>query len=130
MELDHVDRENYLYLAKPQAKGQRTAEVIKTEEKGSDVNLATYMLVDAFREDAEAFVVVSNDSDLTEPIRIVRHELGQTVGILNPHRRPSQALLGCSPTFIKQIRKGVLSKSQLPVQLTDIHCTITKPSSW
>jgi NYN domain len=48
------------------------------------VNLATYLLVDAFRDDAQAFVVVSNDSDLTEPIRIVRHELGKVVGLLNP----------------------------------------------
>ena len=38
-------------------------------------------------------VIVSNDSDLLEPIKIVREELGKKVGILNPHRRPSRALL-------------------------------------
>jgi hypothetical protein len=37
--------------------------VIKTEEKGSDVNLATYLLLDAFKQDCEAAVVISNDSD-------------------------------------------------------------------
>jgi len=31
----------------------RTVEVIKTEEKGSDVNLATYLLLDAFDADYE-----------------------------------------------------------------------------
>jgi len=31
-------------LAVPPARGPRTVEVIKTEEKGSDVNLATYLL--------------------------------------------------------------------------------------
>jgi hypothetical protein len=40
------------------------------------------MRVHAFRDDAAAFVVVSSDSDQTEPIRIVRHELGKVVGLL------------------------------------------------
>lgn len=117
-------------LAQPPSSGQKTVEVIKTEEKGSDVNLATYLLVDAFRSDADAFVVISNDSDLTEPIRIVHHELGHVVGILNPQRRPSRALLSCQPNFFKQIRSGALAASQLPPQLTDARGTITKPVGW
>jgi hypothetical protein len=117
-------------LAKPVPGGPKTVEVTKTEEKGSDVNLATYLLVDAFRDDAEAFVVISNDSDLREPIRIVRHELTKTVGILNPQPRPSRVLLGCRPTFFKQIRRGALAASQLPHQLTDEVGTITKPPNW
>jgi len=118
-------------VAKPVAGGPKTVEVIKTEEKGSDVNLATYLLVDAFRQDADAFVVISNDSDLTEPIRIVRHELGKVVGILNPQRHPSRALLSCKPTFFKQIRGGVLAASQFPAQLVDAAgSTITKPANW
>ncbi len=118
-------------VAKPVAGGPKTVEVVKTEEKGSDVNLATYLLVDAFRQDADAFVVISNDSDLTEPIRIVRHELGKVVGILNPQPRPSRAFLSCKPTFFKQIRGGVLAASQFPAQLTDAaNATITKPANW
>lgn len=58
-------------LARPVPGGARTVEVVKTEEKGSDVNLATYLLADAFRADVESLVVVSNDSDLMEPIRLV-----------------------------------------------------------
>ena len=45
-------------------------EVIKTEEKGSDVNLATHLLYDGFRNDYDIAVVISNDSDLLEPIKI------------------------------------------------------------
>jgi hypothetical protein len=44
--------------------GSRFAQVLKMEEKGSDVNIATYMLVDAFRADCDQLVVVTNDSDL------------------------------------------------------------------
>jgi len=120
-----------MMLADPPAVGPRTVEVIKTEEKGSDVNLATYLLVDAFRDDAEAFAVVSNDSDLTEPIRIVRHELGKVVGLLNPQPVASQRLLTCRPTFARQIRSGVLGASQFPRQLVDgSGSVIRKPAEW
>ena len=39
-------------------------QVHKSEEKGSDVNLATNLLVDAFDCDYEVAIVISNDSDL------------------------------------------------------------------
>ena len=71
-------------LANPPAHGPRTVEVIKTEEKGSDVNLATYLLADAFRHDFETALVITNDADLAEPIRLVCHELGLPVGIAKP----------------------------------------------
>jgi len=72
-------------IATPPPTGPRTVEVIKTEEKGSDVNLATYLLLDACRGDCDVAVVVTNDSDLKEPITIVREDLGMTVGVVNPH---------------------------------------------
>ena len=39
-------------LANPRRGGARTVEVVKTEEKGSDVDLATYLLLDAFQRTA------------------------------------------------------------------------------
>lgn len=119
-------------LANPVPGGPKFAEVMKTEEKGSDVNLATYLLADAFRQDADCFVVISNDSDLTEPTRIVRHELGKVVGIINPHppNKRSHALLKCKPSFFKQIRPGALAASQFPASLTDGTGIFTKPSGW
>ena len=36
------------------------------------MNLATYLLLDAFDDDYDAAIVVSNDSDLVEPIRVVQ----------------------------------------------------------
>ena len=74
-------------------------------------------------------VVVSNDSDLLEPIRIVRATLGKKVGILNPHPNPSRALLP-HIDFIKSIRKGVLQAAQFAPQLTDATGTFTKPAAW
>lgn len=103
--------------------------VIKTEEKGSDVNLATHLLSDGYKNDYEQAVLITNDSDLLEPIKIVRNELNLQVGLLNPHKRPSRALLP-HVNFIKQIRKGVLATSQFPAKMTDSLGNIHKPTSW
>jgi len=40
--------------------------VFRTEEKGSDVNIGSYLLLDAFKNDSDTAVVISNDSDLAE----------------------------------------------------------------
>ncbi|HTR76959.1 MAG TPA: hypothetical protein VMH39_02575 [Gemmatimonadaceae bacterium] len=45
---------------------------MKTEEKGSDVNLATHPPVDAYEGRADVAVLFTNDSDLAEPVRVVR----------------------------------------------------------
>jgi hypothetical protein len=116
-------------LAEPLPGGPRIVEVLKTEEEGSDVNLATYLLLDAFRRDCEVAVVITNDSDLREPINIVRNELRIPVGVVNPHpaRRRSTVLRG---TFFKQIRPAVLAKCQFPLVLKDGLGSFTKPSTW
>lgn len=72
----------------PLAPGQlgfpRTVEVSYSEEKGSDVNLATEVLMDAFRSDFEGAIIVSDDSDLIPPINAVRRLLRLPVGVVNP----------------------------------------------
>ncbi len=113
----------------PPGQPQQYVRVIKTEEKGSDVNLATHLLHDAHMNRFDIAVVVSNDSDLLEPIKIIRRDLGKRVGILNPQRHPSRAILP-HIDFIKQIRKGVLQASQLPHSLTDAKGTFHKPAAW
>lgn len=109
--------------------GRRTAHVVKMEEKGSDVNLASLLLADAFRKDFEVAIVLSNDSDLLLPIKIVKSELHLPVGILNPHDRFAFELSKVA-TFKRRIRTGVLAASQFPETLTDAKGTITKPATW
>ncbi len=117
-------------LAQPTPGGSRFAKVIKTEEKGSDVNIATHLINDGYRKRYEAAVIVTNDSDLLEPIRIVRLELGLTVGVLNPHKNPTSRVLAQQASFVRQIRRGVLAASQFPDVLTDTHGEFRKPTSW
>jgi uncharacterized LabA/DUF88 family protein len=116
-------------LANPPARGPKTAEVIKTEEKGSDVNLATYLLLDAFRQQCDTAVVISNDSDLAEPIRVAEQELGIKVGIVNP-QKPQHRSRAMRSTFFKQLRPGVLASCQLPPTLQDAQGVIHKPARW
>ena len=124
-----LSHEIYMPLVMLPGQPQKYAKVIKTEEKGSDVNLATHLLHDAHMGRFDVAVVVSNDSDLLEPIKIVRQELKKQVGILNPHLTASRALLPhCD--FIKQIRAGVLHASQFPTTMTDAKGTFTKPPTW
>lgn len=103
--------------------------VLKTEEKGSDVNLATHLLRDGFRDDYEVAVVLSNDSDLLEPICVVQRELGKPVGVLNRQKHPS-VVLQREARFFKSIRRSALAASQFPPTLIDGHGTFHKPPSW
>ena len=116
-------------LAHPRPGGSRTVEVIKTEEKGSDVALGALLVAHGYQGRYEAAIVVSNDSDLALPIRLVRDELGLPVGLLNPHKTFSVELSKVA-SFKKQIRTGVLAAAQFPPTLTDAHGTITKPTKW
>lgn len=68
------------------------AYVWRTEEKGSDVNLGVHLVRDAFRNQFEAAAVLTNDTDLTEPIRIVVEELGFPVTLLTPSAHPATSL--------------------------------------
>lgn len=103
--------------------------VMKTEEKGSDVNLGSHLLRDGFQNRFDVAVVITNDSDLTTPIQMVRADLAKIVGIINPHQYPSfQLRNNCD--FMKPIRRGVLKASLFSDQLTDTDGTFTKPKGW
>ena len=103
--------------------------VDKTEEKGSDVNLASHLLMDGFKGRYEVGVLVTNDSDLAEPVRMVRNELNLQIGVLNPHPYHSQQLKNLA-TFLKRIRQADLIAAQFPQTLNDAVGQFTKPSAW
>jgi len=117
-------------LANAPPNGPQTVEVIKTEEKGSDVNLATWLLVDGFDGDYDVAVVVSNDSDLVEPIKIVKERLGFSVGVLNPQKHRTSWELMHTASFCRHVRSSALAASQFPLTMTDVHATFCKPGAW
>jgi uncharacterized LabA/DUF88 family protein len=117
-----------LLLVKTPRIGSKFATVWKTEEKGSDVNLASYLLRDTFKRDCQTGVVISNDADLKEPIEIARQE-GIKVGVVNPHP-PHKRSYDLKPTFFKQIRESALPQCQFPATIQDSRGTIHKPAGW
>ena len=116
-------------MARQPATGPRTVEVLDTEEKGSDVNLATYLLLDGFVNDYEMAVVISNDSDLKLPIKMAKTKLRKRIGVFDPSRKRSFELHSAS-SWYRPIRSGPLSVSQFPDRLSDGKGVITKPVGW
>ena len=104
--------------------------MLKTEEKGSDVNLATYLLLDAFDGDYDIATVISNDSDLAEPVRIVRQRFGLPVGIYHGAKHYPSSEMGQVGTFQRSIRERLLRVCQFPATLRDANGTIAKPAAW
>jgi hypothetical protein len=117
-------------LVSLQPSGPRSAVVLRTEEKGSDVNLATMLVADAFKGAFEAAAVLSTDSDLALPIELVRRELGLPVGVLFPRGRFSVELDRVA-AFRRTFDARFLRACQLPQTIVDsAGRTITKPAAW
>lgn len=103
--------------------------VLKTEEKGSDVNLASHLLRDAFRADCQCAVIISNDSDLLTPIRIAKEDCRLTIGLVPPRARGSVQLKQLADFKIEP-RMHFLASSQFAATLADAHGHIQKPTAW
>jgi uncharacterized LabA/DUF88 family protein len=115
-------------LAEP-IPGKKTVKIFKTEEKGSDVNLAVHLLNDAWLDQYECAVVVSNDSDLAEALCLVKQHHQKTIGLIFPRDKghPSREL-ALHADFIKRTGRKVLAASQLPDPVPGT--TLRKPASW
>ena len=128
----YLEKPTRMPLHPPPATGPKTVQVMKSEEKGSDVNIATYLLVDAFDDEYETAVVITNDSDLAEPIRLVRQKFKKKVLVLHPcgpGRKPSFELRKVATKSLL-LDRTLLPACHLPATLTDAHGTIHKPATW
>ena len=120
-------------LVYPDAGGPpQMTRIWRTEEKRSDVNLATLLLVDCVDGGFDEAVVITNDSDLTLPIDYAVNKFGKTVGVINPHRRrkSSLELRAVASWFYRTINRPVLAASQFPETMTDGRGEFHKPTAW
>jgi uncharacterized LabA/DUF88 family protein len=119
------------------------AEVMNTEEKGSDVNLATHLVVDGFQDAYDMAVVVSNDSDLAYPVSVVRITLKRKIGIIAPILQPDTRTppsyyrsrvasheLSVAASFFWTISPADLAAAQFPSNLRDSTGIIRMPKGW
>lgn len=123
-----LTHEVYAPLADSESNNKKV-KIIKTEEKGSDVNLAVHLINDAWLKKFDCAVIVSNDSDLAEAMRLVRkHHPNKVLGLVMPGKRhPSKELMKHA-NFVKRIRHGILKDSQLPNPIPETN--ISKPVDW
>ena len=102
--------------------------MIRTEEKGSDVNLAVHLLNDGWLDAYDCGVVVSNDSDIAEAMRLVRQQREKRIGLVTPGTgRPSRQLMAHAD-FSRHVRANGLRHSQLPDPIPGT--SIRRPAGW
>lgn len=116
----------------PQGGPPLMARILRTEEKRSDVNLATMLLVDCGFDTFDEAVVVSNDSDLALPVEYAVNSFGKTAGVINPQSsgKPSGDLSKVASWTYRLINSSVLANSQFPRVVSAGNAQITKPASW
>ncbi|MEM1088439.1 MAG: NYN domain-containing protein, partial [Pseudomonadota bacterium] len=111
-----------------------------TEEKGSDVNLGVHLVRDGFTDAFDVAYVLTNDTDLVEPIRIVTEEIGKEVVIVAPCRYftkgkyrvplPSKSLFAVSDRT-HYIDDHELAAAQFPRSIPRLgKKPIIRPDSW
>jgi Protein of unknown function DUF88. len=104
--------------------------VAHREEKGTDVNVASHLLLDLLRHRVTAAVIVSNDSDLAFPVARARELV--PVGVVNPSPNPTAGALRGHPNdgvgrhWWYKLAASDLTAAQLPAQVA----TLTKPKDW
>jgi uncharacterized LabA/DUF88 family protein len=100
------------------------------EEKGSDVNVASHLLLDVLSGSVDAAVVVSNDSDLAFPIRAARDRV--PVGLVNPRDGYFAGDLtgnrtdGVGSHWWRKLSEALYRQHQLP----DPAGSYTRPPGW
>lgn len=103
---------------------------LHNEEKGSDVNVATHLMLDVLQQEVDGVIVVSNDSDLKLPVKEARQRV--PVGVVNPG--PSQIagdLKGKPGDGVGEHWWGRLTDPQYRAhQLPDPVGSINKPNAW
>ena len=104
----------------------KVPKVLHTEEKGSDVNLGVHLVYDACTDKIDVAIVITNDTDLAEPIRLVADVIGKKVINLCPHKSVAFSLKKIKNVRHYTIETSHLAKSQFPDNVKGI----TRPDHW
>ncbi|WP_120004855.1 NYN domain-containing protein [Nesterenkonia muleiensis] len=107
------------------------ASVARREEKGSDVNVASHLLIDILTGTIDAAVVISNDSDLAYPVTFARDRV--PIGLVNPTKGYRAGKLagehtdGVGDHWWYQMQPSDWYDHQFPPTIAP---RITKPPEW
>jgi len=106
-------------------------EVIKTEEKRTDVNLAVQMAVDAVQDKFDYAMLFSNDSDMSYSIQIAVKDCKKKVGLYIARDAISYKVLKENTCYIRRLTQTLLASHQFPDEIkTKTGRVIKKPKDW
>lgn len=117
-------------IGQPRPNATFLAQIAAREEKGSDVNVASHLLIDVLGGAVDAAIVISNDSDLKFPVAHARTIV--PVGLVNPSQRQTAGALkglpgdGVGGHWWQKLTKPALTAHQLP----DPVGNLVKPAGW
>ena len=119
----------WMPLANPKPGEPARVKVVRTEEKGSDANLAAWLTRDAAKRDCRAAFVITGDSDFTGVIQMVRREFTFPVHVVDPRKSSSRRLRSAATSY-RLLDRKLLPWCQFPARLSDGTGAITKPEAW
>jgi uncharacterized LabA/DUF88 family protein len=105
------------------------------EEKRTDVNIAIFMLDDAYRDLCDQLVIFSGDSDLVPAVNMVRLRFPEKrIVVYVPSQNPTRGAaveLRTSAHVHKTLPLQILSKAQFPDQIPDgAGGLLSRPATW
>jgi hypothetical protein len=105
------------------------------EEKRTDVNIAVFLLDDAYQDKCDHAIVVSGDSDLVPAVGLLKARFPKKrVTVYVPSRNPKRGAaveLRSSADKSRTLPLNLLPLAQFPAAIPDgAGGTITKPATW
>lgn len=103
----------------------------KYNEKMTDVNIATHMLVDAYQDNYDCAMLISGDSDLVPPIRAVHDNFKQKrVFVAFPPKRHNQTVALVAKGSMTIGRKKIVDSQFDKEIIKKDGYKLTKPNDW
>ena len=102
-----------------------------SNEKMTDVNIATHLLIDAFNDRYDTAILISGDSDLVPPIKAIHNQFNKkTVSVFFPPERHNNTVAGAAKGS-QIIGKKKIKDHQFPINVTKKdRYVLTKPENW
>jgi len=127
----------YDSLSKKEYVSQEKVKILKFEEKETDVNIASYIVYDSSKKGIDCIVLLSNDTDLKTPLKIVKYRLKKKVVIITPTKELNHP---CDPILSNKAHIELKKLSQVNLSIKEHHLKdnqfpkivsgISKPKKW
>jgi len=131
----HKERPTKVKLYGPNRKVQSpTVLVSKREEKGSDVNLAAFLVRDAALNVFDIAIVLTDDSDLHQAVRIAVEDFEREVWVASPffrRKEDTKELSSVASRYFK-LDPSMVAQCQFPDDIVDSEgaVVVSRPHEW